>query len=166
MKKSKRKRHLYKPSGRHGAGNTLCGRGYPDFGGIPEGEKDNVCKLCINKTKRARRTPRIIRQHPKREPNEDRLKKYKRHLIQKQEGKCAACRRVFGDGGMSPQLDHIIPRSRGGHTDFENLQLLCRDCNLTKMAKDPVDWALEKGYYSAATSYAKMKLPPRQGALL
>lgn len=165
MKKSKRKRHLYKPSGRRGTGNILCGRGYPDFGNAEVGI-DNVCKLCINKSKRRQLNSRIVLERTKREPSDDRLKKYKMYLMQEQEVKCAACRRVLGHGGMSPQLDHITPRSKGGPTDYENLQLLRRDCNLTKMAKDPIDWALEKGYYSAATSYAKMKPPPRQGTLL
>lgn len=29
-------------------------------------------------------------------------------------------------------LDHIVPVSRGGKTELDNLQLLCRDCNHRK----------------------------------
>lgn len=44
--------------------------------------------------------------------------------------KCRAC----GAGADVAQLhvDHILPISRGGKTDFENLQTLCEACNLAK----------------------------------
>lgn len=47
---------------------------------------------------------------------------------------CALC------GKKSPykvifQIDHIIPMSRGGNTTIDNLQLLCRKCNLRKSDK-------------------------------
>jgi 5-methylcytosine-specific restriction endonuclease McrA len=34
------------------------------------------------------------------------------------------------------QIDHIISRKNGGTHDMDNLQVLCRDCNLRKSSKD------------------------------
>ena len=45
-------------------------------------------------------------------------------------GKCVYC-----GSTENPQLDHIIPFSKGGATTVENLQLLCQKCNLQKSNK-------------------------------
>jgi 5-methylcytosine-specific restriction endonuclease McrA len=47
---------------------------------------------------------------------------------------CVGCGGVFrGRAGLTLlQSDHIQPWSRGGLTTWENLQLLCRPCNLRK----------------------------------
>ena len=39
-------------------------------------------------------------------------------------------RRIYAFEEM--EADHIIPWSRGGHTDFDNLQMLCQKCNREK----------------------------------
>jgi 5-methylcytosine-specific restriction endonuclease McrA len=44
------------------------------------------------------------------------------------------CRYCGNDENL--QVDHIIPRKVGGTHDLENLQVLCRDCNLRKSSKD------------------------------
>lgn len=38
------------------------------------------------------------------------------------------------------QVDHIRPVSRGGDSDEENLQILCRLCNLRKGSKSEARW--------------------------
>lgn len=37
---------------------------------------------------------------------------------------------MAGNKGMT--IDHIIPKSKGGSSDLENLQPMCRECNKKK----------------------------------
>lgn len=57
-----------------------------------------------------------------------------RTAYEQQEGKCAICNKEFPLDKM--HADHIIPWSKGGRTLLENLQMLCRDCNLKKGAQE------------------------------
>ena len=50
--------------------------------------------------------------------------------------KCLSCGRSTREGGVLLEVDHIIPRSRGGSDDMINLQTLCRKCNIGKSNKD------------------------------
>jgi hypothetical protein len=38
-------------------------------------------------------------------------------------------------------VDHVMPLSKDGLHDKDNIQLLCPKCNLSKAAKDPYEWA-------------------------
>lgn len=42
-------------------------------------------------------------------------------------------------------IDHYVPLSRGGLHTITNLVVACSECNLKKNAKDPYEFALEKG---------------------
>ena len=55
---------------------------------------------------------------------------YKHTLYGIQEGRCNGCEVLFPFRNMT--IDHIMPRSRGGTDDPDNLQLLCGACNSTK----------------------------------
>lgn len=48
--------------------------------------------------------------------------------------RCRLCGRSAANG-IELEVDHIIPISRGGTSDKDNLQTLCRDCNRGKGAK-------------------------------
>jgi len=61
-----------------------------------------------------------------------------------QKGKCACCRVPLRS--TQPHLDHIVPLVLGGRNEDQNMQLLCRLCNLQKHAKHPIDFMQNKGF--------------------
>ena len=45
------------------------------------------------------------------------------------------------------QLDHIIPKNKGGKDAGENLVLACRSCNASKNDTDLIEWFSKKGEF-------------------
>ena len=69
------------------------------------------------------------------------LPNYRTHrhrLYGEQEGVCAGCDTHFPFRVMD--VDHILPRSRGGTDHPYNLQLLCSGCNRSKGGKTMAEW--------------------------
>ena len=63
----------------------------------------------------------------------DAPKNYRQHkhvLYGQQEGRCNGCRMDFPFKIF--EVDHVVPKSRGGGNHIENLQLLCGHCNRIK----------------------------------
>jgi RNA-directed DNA polymerase len=56
-------------------------------------------------------------------------------LLKKQKGKCAHCRLFFRESDVM-EVDHIIPKSKGGKDCYDNWQLLHRHCHDTKTTND------------------------------
>lgn len=56
--------------------------------------------------------------------------KLKKWLYGEQAGNCAGCDEHFAIRHF--EIDHIVPRNRGGHDGDENKQLLCGNCNRVK----------------------------------
>ena len=54
----------------------------------------------------------------------------KEQLYKEQNGKCKACGEDFKIWNL--EIDHIIPKSKGGGDYYENYQLLCGSCNKIK----------------------------------
>lgn len=69
------------------------------------------------------------------------LPNYRTHrhrLYGEQEGICAGCETHFPFRVMD--VDHILPRSKGGTDHPDNLQLLCSGCNRSKGGKTMAEW--------------------------
>nr|ADO19264.1 hypothetical protein Nfla_8201 [Nostoc flagelliforme str. Sunitezuoqi] len=56
-------------------------------------------------------------------------------LLKRQKGKCTHCEMFFREDDVM-EVDHIIPKSKGGKDEYKNLQLLHRHCHDTKTAND------------------------------
>jgi len=56
----------------------------------------------------------------------------RQRLIQADDHRCAYCHTPQANSGSPMAVDHLIPRSKGGATVFENLCFACYRCNLYK----------------------------------
>lgn len=65
------------------------------------------------------------------------------HEHGEQEGICAGCHTHFPFKIM--EVDHILPRAKGGTDHIENLQLLCSHCNRSKGGKTMAQWRAAQG---------------------
>jgi RNA-directed DNA polymerase len=59
-------------------------------------------------------------------------------LLKLQDGRCRACGLYFIDGDPF-EVDHIVPKARGGKEKIDNLQLLHRYCHLRKTTQEQSD---------------------------
>jgi len=57
-------------------------------------------------------------------------------VLARDKWKCLSCGRTAREDGILLEVDHIIPRSKGGTDDIGNLQTLCKKCNIGKSNKD------------------------------
>jgi 5-methylcytosine-specific restriction endonuclease McrA len=79
--------------------------------------------------------PRIIRllaydRLPRRE-----VKFTRRNIYARDRNRCQYCGKKFPTSELS--LDHVIPRSRGGGTDWTNVVCCCVSCNVRKGGRTP-----------------------------
>ena len=83
----------------------------------------------------------IIRDAPPQRTDLGHLPNYRTHrhrLYGEQEGVCAGCNTHFPFRVMD--VDHMLPRSKGGTDHPDNLQLLCSGCNRSKGNSTMAEW--------------------------
>ena len=59
-------------------------------------------------------------------------------VLRRANGKCELCGKSKDEEPL--EVDHIVPRSKGGTNDVNNLQGLCRTCNRGKSNRDATDF--------------------------
>jgi 5-methylcytosine-specific restriction endonuclease McrA len=59
-----------------------------------------------------------------------RMRPSRKNILKRDGYKCYICGEVFPDSQLS--IDHIIPLSRGGKSDWRNLITCCKECNALK----------------------------------
>jgi len=63
-------------------------------------------------------------------------------IMHMQRGRCAHC---AVDVKNDYHVDHVVALKNGGSNWPENLQILCPGCNMSKGAKDEIEWAQSRG---------------------
>ncbi|MCK4283475.1 MAG: HNH endonuclease [Candidatus Brocadiae bacterium] len=64
----------------------------------------------------------------------------RRNIYARDASRCQYCGRKFPTSELS--LDHVIPKSRGGHTDWSNVVCCCVSCNVRKGGRIPKEAGL------------------------
>lgn len=82
----------------------------------------------------------------------------KLRIIERQDGKCAACSRKLGLAGERVEFDHITALVLGGENREGNLRAVCQPCHRAKTAQDVAQKAQDAR--RKATRYG-VKAPPR-----
>ncbi len=65
----------------------------------------------------------------------------RKNILMRDRYTCQFCGRALPAGELT--LDHVIPRSKGGHTDWDNLVACCHKCNTFKGNRSPEDAGLK-----------------------
>ena len=77
-------------------------------------------------------TPVVIRlRYVVKVPYHRRTALSRRAVFARDDHRCQYC------GGVADSIDHIMPRSRGGEHEWDNVAAACRPCNLSKRDRTP-----------------------------
>jgi len=79
--------------------------------------------------------PRIIRVLTYNRVPKQQVKFNRRNIYARDRSSCQYCGKRFSTADLS--LDHVVPRSQGGGTTWENLVCCCLKCNVRKGGRTP-----------------------------
>ncbi len=98
---------------------------------VPPGAGDTF----VRTPRRAIRVPSIIQLlHYTRVPRRD-IRFTRRNIFYRDRNRCQYCGRVFAQRDLN--LDHVVPRSRGGASTWDNVVCACLACNGRKGNRTP-----------------------------
>jgi 5-methylcytosine-specific restriction endonuclease McrA len=99
--------------------------------------------------------PRIVRLLKYDRLPKNSVKFNRRNIFLRDEHRCQYCGERFPTHRLS--LDHVLPRSRGGPTTWENIVCACLECNVRKGGRTP---------YEARMHLIRQPAKPRRNPLL
>jgi len=79
--------------------------------------------------------PRVIRLLTYDRVPQTRVRLNRRNLFARDGNRCQYCGRKFKTSDLS--IDHVVPRSRGGRTEWNNVVCACLACNVKKGGRTP-----------------------------
>ena len=86
--------------------------------------------------------------------------RFSRHnIFLRDDNTCQYCGRRLPRGRMN--LDHVIPRSRGGRTCWENVVASCIECNFKKGGRTPQEAGMRLARPARRPRWSQLIHPPR-----
>jgi len=101
--------------------------------GVAQAEEIHAAELHSACT--ALRVPSVIRLLAYRRIPQQTRALSRKNILLRDRNTCQFCGRVFPASELT--LDHVVPRSRGGHSSWENLVACCYECNNRKGDRTP-----------------------------
>lgn len=108
------------------------------FKGVATAEEENGS--FIHSTRMTLRVPSVIRLREFRHIPRQTRALSRKNILLRDRYTCQFCDRVLPASELT--LDHVIPRSRGGRTDWDNLVACCHACNNRKGDRLPEEAGL------------------------
>ena len=105
------------------------------FKGVARMEEHNG--HLLHSSKLTMHAPSVIRLAEYRHIPHERRSLSRKNILLRDQFTCQYCGKVFQPSDLT--LDHIIPRSRGGNSTWENLVACCKRCNHKKGSHTPED---------------------------
>ncbi len=98
---------------------------------------DNVNGPCIKTPRYSLSLPKIIRVKSDARPYLKTVKLCKKNVFIRDHYICQYCGKNYTQNKLT--IDHVLPRSRGGATIWENVVTACHYCNIKKGDKQPAE---------------------------
>lgn len=106
--------------------------------GVAQAEEINHTK--VHSASRSLEVPSVIRLLAYRHIPQQTRALSRKNILLRDRNTCQFCRRILPAGELT--LDHVVPRSRGGRSSWENLVACCYQCNNRKGDRTPEEAGL------------------------
>ncbi len=107
--------------------------------GVAQAEELNISE--VHSTSRTIKVPSVIRLLAYRHIPQQTRALSRKNILLRDHNTCQFCSRTFPAGELT--LDHVMPRSRGGRSSWENLVACCYSCNNRKGDRTPEEAGLK-----------------------